>query len=338
MVIPEKITNPLTTQLVSAGLELVNQGKVRDTFLLPGHDDKLLVLASNRISIFDFLLSAMVSKKGEVLTALSAYWFYYLKTNGVDHHLIAAGANIDKYLPPELGGNPTLQSCAMVVRKLDMFPVECVIRGYLTGSGWKEYQQSGTVFGISLPVGLHDGSKLPKPIFTPTIKAKFGHDEPMDPEEVQTKYGSKLVTLSFKVFNLLASSALKSGIILADTKFEFGKNKAGNIVLADEVGTPDSSRLWQEDDLEQATALKRAPRGCDKQRVREWGKQVATPFTGFSTMNFLDPGHAGHVAWVDELIVPEAVVQATTKRYLEIFYNLTGYNLADYQRSILGVY
>jgi phosphoribosylaminoimidazole-succinocarboxamide synthase len=338
MVIPKGIANPLTAMLVEAGLEVLHQGKVRDTFSIPGHSDKLLMVASNRISIFDFLLSATVPKKGDVLTAISAYWFYYLKSKNIDHHLIAAGANIDTYLPRELRGNPILQSCAMVVRKLTMFPVECVVRDYLTGSGWKEYQASDMVCGISLPPGLHDGSKLPETIFTPTTKAKFGHDEPMDPEEVVTKYGSELVTLSLKVFNLLAAEALKNGIIVADTKFEFGKNSKGKIVLADEVGTPDSSRFWNEEELEQATALKRAPRGCDKQFAREFGKQVSTPFTGFTTMDTLDPGHAGHVAWVDELKVPAEVVQATTERYLEIFYNLTGFELAGYQRAVLGIF
>lgn len=327
----------LAAQLVVHGCQLLHRGKVRDTYTLPGQPGVLLVVTSDRLSIFDFVLPTEVPKKGEVLVALSDHWFRRLSRFGIRHHLQASGAAIDAYLPQPLRGNAELQRRAVVVQQLQMLPIECIVRGYLTGSGWKAYQGTGEVCGFKLPEGLHDGSQLPAALFTPTTKAEAGHDEHLGHGEVVAQYGTEVESLSLRVYLMLQTDAQQAGIIVADTKFEFGCDDGGLLVIGDEVGTPDSSRFWDDDQWRQAAAERRAPSGFDKEPVRQWGSKVATPRgVGLSS---LSPAEQYHVEWVrDELVVPPQVVADTTERYLGIFRRLTGYSLLDYQRSIMGIY
>jgi phosphoribosylaminoimidazole-succinocarboxamide synthase len=261
----------------------------------------------------------------------------------VANHLISYGAGIDDFLPKALKNNPDLQSRMLVVQELEMVPVECIVRAYLTGSGWSAYEKTGQICGITLPEGLHDGSKLPwGDIFTPTTKAEEGHDEHLGAADVLSQYGPGLQTLSFRAFSLGSRHAEERGILLADTKFEFGRNTEGRFVLADEVMTPDSSRFWLNSDYEEVSAKKRSPSGFDKQLVREWGKTVLTPFTGTDGeqivgLQNLDPTLQEHREFVGGVEVPEDVVGETTRRYLDVFYKLTGYSLRDFQRLYMGI-
>ena len=311
--------------LLKTWLTLIHQGKVRDTFSLPDFPDFLLVVATDRISIFDFILPALIKNKGKVLTAMTVFWLTKVFDDGVDcidHHLIAHGSDIDEYLPAALQGNKELQSRALIVKKLKMLDIECIVRGYLTGSGWKSYQRNSQVCGIELLKGLHDGSKLPKAIFTPTTKAEIGHDEDLDMLGVVKKYGIDVKILPLVIYQLGLDHAEERGVIIADTKFEFGEN----MVLADEVLTPDSSRFWLMKDWEKAKKKGESPAGYDKQPVREWGKTVKTPF-GVTGINNLKPENVEHSKFVQDLIVPEEVLHDCSVRYQEILFILTGQNL-----------
>ncbi len=335
--IPRKLSeSELSRRLAQAGLERIHQGKVRDTYSLPDRPDHLFLVASDRLSIFDFVLAGEVADKGAVLTALTVHWLTGVLT-GVEHHLVAHGAAIDAELPASLRGWKDLQSRAMVVKKLNMLPVECVARGYLTGSGWGSYKKSGEVCGIRLPEDLHDGSRLPEPIFTPTTKAEDGHDLPMSAEEVERDFGTQLVESTLNVYTRISDYARERGVIFADTKFEFGEG----FVLGDEVGTPDSSRFWDRGEWEKAVAEKRSPSGYDKQPVREWGKTVATPFESdggaVTGIHKLDPEKPEHVAFVHEHAVPEEILQATTSRYRDVFQRLTGRTLEQFQKDIMKI-
>jgi phosphoribosylaminoimidazole-succinocarboxamide synthase len=241
------------------GWQHLRSGKVRDLYSnISGNANQLLLVASDRISAFDYVLPTLIPNKGKVLTQLSLFWFEYLK-NIVPNHLL--------HIPP-----PTeVASCAVVVKPLKMFPIECVARGYLTGSGWLEYQKNQTVCGIELPAGLLDGSKLVEPIFTPARKADFGeHDENINFNQAIEIIGSSDATalrdLTLEIYSVAHDYAASKGIILADSKFEFGTDEFGNICLGDEVLTPDSSRFW-------ATASWKpggAQPSFDKQFVRDW--------------------------------------------------------------------
>ncbi|TSC63905.1 MAG: phosphoribosylaminoimidazole-succinocarboxamide synthase, partial [Parcubacteria group bacterium Gr01-1014_106] len=221
---------PFHDRVTHAGLIRVHQGKVRDTYALPD-ENLLLVVATDRVSIFDFVLPTLVPRKGELLTALTVFWLDEV-LNDARHHLLAFGSRIDVHLPVSLREDAELQRRALIVKKLTMIPVECIVRGYLTGSGWKSYQQNQQVCGISLTAGLHDGSRiLPAPIFTPTTKAETGHDEHLHTEAVIRQYGSSLRHRSLAIYAQIAAVAEEKKLILADTKFEFGTGE----VLADEV-------------------------------------------------------------------------------------------------------
>ena len=331
----EVAESDLSRLLAKAGLERVYQGKVRDTYSLPDHPDLLLVVATDRLSIFDFVLFCLVPDKGEILTALTVFWLTKILQD-IDHHLVAYGRKIEQYLSTTLHSNSELQARALIVRKLNIIPVECVARGYLTGSGWRSYQENRTICCQRLPEGLHDGVKLPPlffPLFTPATKAESGHDEPLDPLSVAEKYGLELERLTSCFYRRASSYASSCGIIVADTKFEFG----GDSVLADEVLTPDSSRFWDKKEWDKAVAQRRAPTGYDKEPVRQWGRTVPTPFEGLVGINNLDTENPDHLAFVHQQEVLQEIISATTQRYREIFRRLTDCELEAFQKNIMGV-
>lgn len=295
--------NPvLKTEL--SGLPAPYRGKVRDVY--PVGDDRLLIVATDRISAFDFVLGSPIPGKGVVLTQLSLFWFDFLK-DVVPNHLISS--NVDEY-PEELQKHrEVIQGRSMLVHRARMVEVECVARGYISGSGWKDYQKTGAICGISLPSGLQESSKLPQPIFTPATKAQDGaHDENISFETVVQEIGEPLATrlrdLTLDIYSKATDYARSRGIILADTKFEFGF-VGDELVLGDEVLTPDSSRFWPADQY--------APGGAqpsyDKQFVRDylesihWNKQAPAP------------------------ALPETVARQTLEKYTEAFKLLTGKTL-----------
>ncbi len=276
-----------------ADLPLLSSGKVREIYDL---GDELLMVASDRISTYDVVHPTPIPDKGAVLTGLSAFWFE--RTAGiVPNHLISVTDGV----PDEARGR------AMVVRKLDMLPVECIVRGYITGSGWKDYQRTGTVSGLSLPSGLRESDRLPEPLYTPSTKAEVGHDEAIDFERTVELIGDRGVAerlrdLAIAVYSAAADHARERGIILADTKFEFGLDSSGQLVLADEVCTPDSSRFWPADQYEPG----RGQPSFDKQYVRDWASG-----TGWDRN---PPAPA----------IPDDVVQRTREKYVEAYERITG--------------
>jgi phosphoribosylaminoimidazole-succinocarboxamide synthase len=278
-------------------VRLLHSGKVRDVYL-DDSDDRgdLVLVASDRISIYDVVLPTAIPDKGAVLTRLSLWWFDRLG-DLVPNHVIS-GTDV----PPEFAGR------AMRCRRLDMLPVECVARGYLTGSGLKDYEKTGTVSGVALPPGLVDGSELPEPIFTPSTKAPLGqHDEAITFADVEDLVGAEtaatLRELTLAVYARGAETAAANGILVADTKLEFGRDPAtGEIVLGDEVLTPDSSRFWPADRWEPG----RPQDSFDKQFVRDWSATLRWDRTA--------PGPE----------VPAAVVEATRARYVEAYERLSG--------------
>jgi phosphoribosylaminoimidazole-succinocarboxamide synthase len=280
------------TAAALAGLDLHSRGKVREMYDL---GDRLLMVASDRISAYDVVLPTAIPDKGKVLTGLSVFWFEQT-TEIVPNHFVSAD------VPDEVRGR------ALVVRKLEIFPVECVVRGYLSGSGWKEYQRDGRVCGIELPSGLRESDRLPEPIFTPATKAEIGeHDENVDFDRAAEIVGDRglmeeLRRTSLAVYGLAAEHAERNGIVLADTKFEFGRDSEGEIVLADEVLTPDSSRFWPRDTY----APGDSQASFDKQYVRDW----------------LDESGWDHSPPGPEL--PEEVVQNTRAKYVEAYERITG--------------
>ena len=281
------------------GLPLVRRGKVRDLYDLGEH---FLVVASDRISAFDVVLPNGIPDKGKVLTKLSSFWFRLLD---VPHHLITDDlARMPKALQrfeKELRGR------SMLVEKLKMFPVECVVRGYLVGSGWSDYRRTGGICGIKLPQGLRESDRLPEAIFTPSTKAEEGHDENIGFAEVEKAVGAdrarELRQKTLEVYRAAVEHALSKGIIIADTKLEWGlRPEGGPVVLADEVLTPDSSRFWAADGYEPG----KAQASLDKQYVRDYLLGLDWDRT--------PPGPE----------LPEKVVAETSRRYREIYERLTG--------------
>jgi phosphoribosylaminoimidazole-succinocarboxamide synthase len=277
-------------------LEHVHSGKVRDLYALP--DGRLLMVASDRISAFDFVLDSEIPDKGEILTRMSLWWFDQL-ADLVPHHVVSTD------VPEQFAGR------AVVCERLAMYPVECVARGYLTGSGLLDYRASGEVCGIALPQGLVDGSRLPEPVFTPATKADLGeHDENVSYDAVVATVGAdvaaELRRLTLAVYGRAEQMARERGIILADTKLELGHRDDGTIVLADEVLTPDSSRFWPADQWQPG----RAQPSYDKQIVRNW---LLSPESGWDK----DSGEAPPP-------LPAEVVDRTRQRYVEAYELLTG--------------
>jgi phosphoribosylaminoimidazole-succinocarboxamide synthase len=283
-------------------LTLHARGKVRDLYSLNG---QLLFVATDRISAFDYVLATGIPEKGRVLTQLSLFWFDFLK-DVVKNHLVTA--KVEEYPAPLKKYADDLRGRSMLVTKAQMIDIECVARGYLSGSGWKEYQQTGAVCGIKLPAGLKESDKLPEPIFTPATKALSGHDENISIEEMAKRTGKelaeKLRDLTLKIYKTAADYAAGRGIIIADTKFEFGQTLQG-LILADEVLTPDSSRFWPADKYQPG----KAQESFDKQFVRDyletikWNKQPPAPS------------------------LPEDVARKTSEKYIEAYRILAGREL-----------
>ena len=281
----------------------IKEGKVREIY---DNGDSLIMVATDRISCFDVILKNIVSKKGTVLTQMSKFWFDLTKDILPNHMISTDVKDMPEYFQkPEFDGN------SMMCKKLEMLPIECIVRGYITGSGWKSYQENGTVCGIRLPEGLKESDKLPKPIYTPSTKAELGlHDENISYEESVkvlekiygaekgAEYAAKIKEYTIALYKKCAEYALSKGIIIADTKFEFGLDENGNVVLGDEMLTPDSSRFWP---LEGYEAGKSQP-SFDKQFVRDWLKA--------------NPDNEG--------LLPEEIVTKTVDKYKEAFELLTG--------------
>jgi phosphoribosylaminoimidazole-succinocarboxamide synthase len=279
---------------VLADLPKVASGKVREIY--EGPDQTLLLVASDRISTYDVVHPTAIPDKGRVLTGLSTFWFE--QTAGiVANHLVSVTDGV----PDEVRGR------AMLVRRLGMLPVECVVRGYLSGSGWKDYQATGAVSGIELPSGLRESDKLPEPLFTPSTKADVGHDEAIDFEGAVELIGDRELAervrdVSLAVYEHAAAHALERGIILADTKFELGMDSDGNLTLGDEVCTPDSSRFWPADEYEPG----RGQPSFDKQFVRDWASSTGWDRT--------PPAPA----------IPDDVVARTREKYVDAYERITG--------------
>ncbi len=284
--------------------ELHGRGKVRDIYEA---GDDLLMVASDRISAFDSVLPTDIPDKGRVLTALTLFWLDRT-SDIVPNHLITADAH---EFPAPFTGDPELAGRAMLVKRADMVPVECVARGYLSGSGWKEYRSSRSVCGVELPQGLVESDRLPEPIFTPATKAESGHDENISLERAGELIGEglaqRLKELTIAVYERGASVARERGIIVADTKFEFGF-AGGELILCDEVLTPDSSRFWPEDSYSPGGAQP----SFDKQYVRDW----------------LDASGWDHEPPAPEL--PAEVAEQTAARYREAYERITGEPWSDY--------
>ena len=289
--------------------EMHAKGKVRDIYQVEG--DRLLMVTSDRISAFDVVLPNPIPDKGRVLTGLSLFWFERTK-DMVRNHLISLA--VDDFPAEFKEHRDELAGRSMLVHRAEMFPIECVARGYLSGSGWKEYQKEGTVCGIELPSGLVESDKLPEPIFTPATKAETGHDENISFEQAADIIGeglaSKLKELTLSLYELGASLARERGVILADTKFEFGFID-GEIALCDEVMTPDSSRFWPLDEYQPGGAQP----SFDKQYVRDW----------------LDESGWNHEPPPPDL--PAEVVGQTAARYREAYEKVTGSPFDDYLRE-----
>ncbi|HEX3095985.1 MAG TPA: phosphoribosylaminoimidazolesuccinocarboxamide synthase [Patescibacteria group bacterium] len=315
-------------------LKLAHVGKVRDTFEIPDQPDKLLVVASDRVSIFDIILNRFVPKKGEVLTAMTQFWL--TQALNVPNHLVAWGKDIDQFLPIELHRNNDLKRRALVVQKLQMFDKECIARGYITGTGWRDYQKTGKICGIKLPEGLHDGSKLESALFTPSTKAEQGHDENIDAAAVIAQYPG-IDTATLDVYHTARDFAEQKGIIIADTKLEFGHSGNGKFVLADEVLTPDSSRFWDKASYIKAAELRRSPSGYDKQPLREAGKKAWISGNKVDISTELDPSDINDLekAWLWN--IPQQHIIDTTRRYLNIFEWLSSYSLDEYQTKFFGI-
>jgi len=277
-----------------ADLPLLASGKVREMYALD--EDRLLMVASDRISTYDVVHPTPIPDKGRVLTGLSAFWF---ERTGhiVPNHMISATEGV-----PE-----SERGRALVVRRLHMLPVECVVRGYITGSGWKDYEATGRVSGIALPPGLQESQRLPEPIFTPSTKADVGHDEAIDFEAAAELIGDRalmrrVAETSIALYAAAAEHALAAGVILADTKFEFGLDADGRLVVGDEVLTPDSSRYWPADRYE----VGRSQPSFDKQYVRDWATA-----SGWDRKPPAPP-------------LPDDVVAGTRERYIEAYERIAG--------------
>jgi phosphoribosylaminoimidazole-succinocarboxamide synthase len=298
-----QVLEPVLLRTNCPELKLHVSGKVRDVYALDS--DHLLFVATDRISAFDYVLATGIPHKGQVLTQLSLFWFDFLRSI-VPNHLVTA--DVSHYPQAAKKYSDQLRGRSMLVLRGEMIPVECVVRGYISGSAWKEYKASGKVCGIQLPAGLKESDKLPEPIFTPATKATTGHDENISFEEMVRVAGEEvshqLRDLSLKVYSAAADYARTKGIIIADTKFEFGRTSRG-ITLADEVLTPDSSRFWPADDYQPG----RAQSSYDKQYVRDyleeirWNKQPPAP------------------------ALPPEVARRTSDKYLEAYKKLTGHEL-----------
>jgi phosphoribosylaminoimidazole-succinocarboxamide synthase len=291
-----------TVDKTNLPFKLMSRGKVRDVYDL---DDKLLMIATDRISVFDVVLPTLVPYKGTILTQLSNFWFS--KTSGImKNHIMVDDF---EYMPADIRKFPELRGRSVIVKKAQPLLVECVVRGYITGSAWSAYKKGEPISGITLPEGLVESDKLPEPLFTPTSKAATGHDEAITEDQMREQFGDgttdALKKASLDIYNFAEKEAKKKGIIIADTKFEFGILD-GNIIVIDEMLTPDSSRFWPADSYKPGVSQK----SFDKQFVRDymtsigWNKEPPVPQ------------------------VPENIVAETTKKYIEAYEKITGKKFA----------
>ena len=299
--------NALHTSTLGS-LTLLARGKVRDNYAVG--DDRILMVASDRLSAFDVIMGEPIPGKGKLLTQMALFWFDKLGPNGANlcpNHL-TGDAPESVVAPTEV---PQVTGRSMLVKRLKPLPVEAVVRGYLAGSGWKEYQAHGAVCGVQLPAGLQNASKLPEPIYTPAAKAAVGdHDENITFEQTVEMVGLDLATrmrdISIAIYKAASEIALRKGIIIADTKFEFGLDKAGTLTLMDEVLTPDSSRFWPQESYQEGTN----PTSYDKQFVRDWLEQAQ-----------VDGKPWGKTPPAPR--VPDAVIAKTAAKYQEALARLT---------------
>lgn len=280
-------------------IKKLSSGKVREIYEIDG--DKLLLVVSDRISAFDYILPSIIPNKGKILNQISEFWFDYVK-DIIPNHIIST--NIKDF--PEEFQKPEFEGRSMLVKKLKMVPIECIVRGYITGSGWKSYQENGTVCGIQLPEGLQESQKLPEAIFTPSTKAEIGdHDENISFEKcaeiVGAELAEKLRDKTLAIYNKCAEYAATKGVIIADTKFEFGLDENGELILADEVLTPDSSRFWSASDY----TVGQSQKSFDKQYLRDWIKS-----SGYNP----ESGQA----------IPQDVIDTTVQKYSEAYELITG--------------
>lgn len=279
-------------------MKKISSGKVREIYEVD--ENSLMMVVSDRISAFDSILPVMIEDKGKILNKISEFWFDYVK-DIIPNHIITT--KLEEF--PEEFQKEEFKGRSMLVKKLKMLPIECIVRGYITGSGWKSYKENGTVCGIKLPEGLKESEKLPEPIFTPSTKAEEGHDVNIDFDEVCKLIGKDLAeevkSKTLAIYTKCADYAKQKGIIIADTKFEFGLDEAGNLVLADEVLTPDSSRFWPADEYTVGTSQK----SFDKQYLRDWLK--ANNWTPASPTP-----------------IPDKVVSTTRDKYVQAYERLTG--------------
>ena len=289
-------------------LRTIARGKVRDVYEVDAR--RLLLVATDRVSAFDVVMREAVPFKGAVLTQLTAWWLRHLDGR-ITHHMISADADeIVDEVPALSGARDEIRGRAMLCHRAAVFPIECVIRGYLAGSAWKEYRRAGTLAGEALPPGLLESSRLDPPLFSPATKAESGHDENIPPAEVARRLGgatgAELERLTRLVYGIGRDLAAERGIIIADTKFEFGQLADGRIALVDEVLTPDSSRFWPADQYEPG----RGQPSFDKQPLRDYldGERAAGRWNGDAPPPVLPPG----------------VVEATSRRYLEAYRRITG--------------
>jgi phosphoribosylaminoimidazole-succinocarboxamide synthase len=297
------ILDPVILHTDFPDLQLLASGKVRDVYQLD--DERLLFVATDRISAFDYVLATGIPQKGRVLTQISLFWFDFL-SDVVPNHVITA--DVERYPEALRKYDDQLRGRSMIVQRAEMFPVECVVRGYISGSAWKEYQATGKVCGIELPAGLQESDAFPEPIFTPATKAVTGHDENISfarmCEILGTETSSHLREITLRIYKKAAAYARQRGIIIADTKFEFGRTSKG-VTLADEVLTPDSSRFWPAAKY----ASGRGQESYDKQYVRDylekirWNKQPPAP------------------------ALPAEVANGTSERYLDAYFQVTGRKL-----------
>ncbi len=297
------LLDPVLLQTEFTDLQLHGSGKVRDVYTVD--DQRLLFVATDRISAFDCILATGIPQKGRVLTQISLFWFDFL-SDVVPNHFITA--DVDAYPAQIRKYADQLRGRSMLVQRCEMFPVECVVRGYISGSAWKEYKATGSVCGIQLPANLKESDALPAPIFTPATKAVTGHDENISFDQMCNIVGrddaTRLRDLTLQIYNKAAAYARQRGIIIADTKFEFGRTAKG-ITLADEVLTPDSSRFWPADKY----APGRPQESYDKQYVRDYLEQIH--------WNKQPPAPA----------LPPDVARRTSEKYLEAYFQLTGHKL-----------
>lgn len=283
-------------------LKLFKKGKVRDVY---EKDNQLLIVSSDRISAFDYVLPSVIPDKGKVLNRIAAFWFEYTRELIPNHIICDEPEKLEEFK----AFAPIIEKRAILTRKLDVFPIEAIVRGYIVGSGWKTYKESGEICGVKLPAGLNFADRFPEPIFTPTTKADTGHDENLSFDQMIALIGrenaEKIKYLSLLLYKTVGDFALEKGIIIADTKFEFGKDDKGNIVLVDEIFTPDSSRFWKESDYVPG----QEPPAFDKQYVRNyllnssWDRKSPPP------------------------ALPADVIANTREKYMEIYGILTGSSL-----------